>query len=119
MSGSIYGQLTGSLEWGALRVGDLDTRSKDFGPDLSQPGTRDTITSVASVTITRLDNVTMGANDLALKATPTVDTAKRVVGLWLGQGVAGVAYNVEICVTTVGGRTICRDTPISVVGELG
>jgi hypothetical protein len=44
MSGTVYNPPVG--HWGELRVGDTDTRTKNFAPDLSQ--IPDTISSVTA-----------------------------------------------------------------------
>lgn len=116
MSGTmVYNPLPG--RWGALRAGDTDTRTKQFGPDLIP--IQDTIASISSVTITRQDGVTMGGSDLAILQSPALDSAALNVTLWLGGGIAGVTYNVEIVVATAASRTLARDTLILVMAERG
>lgn len=117
MSGTVYNPPAG--HWGALRVGDTDTRTKNFAPDLSQ--IPDTISSVSSVVITRTDGVQMGATDLQLAAQPGVDSSTTQVTLELSGGIAGVIYDVAITVATVGppSRTITRDTQILVAAAVG
>jgi hypothetical protein len=104
-------------QWGALRYGDTDTRTKNFQPDLSQ--IPDTISSVTNVNITRDDGQTMGSSDLQMTALPGVDSTNTQVTVQLSQGIAGVEYNVEIIIATVGGRTLGRDTTILVSGAVG
>jgi hypothetical protein len=130
MSGStaIYNQPAGW--WGELRVGsDIDTRSKSFAIDLAQIS--DTISSVSAVNITRQDGATMASGDLSVVGTPTINTTTitsptgtryptgTLVTLWLNAGTVGGVYNVEIVVITSGGRTIGRDTLISVNAAVG
>jgi hypothetical protein len=106
-------------DWGALRVGDTDTRTKNFGPDLAT--IPDTISSVTGTTITRTDGVAMGANDLSVSAQPGIDSTNTQVTLQLSGGVSGVTYDVAITIATVGppSRTITRDTQILVAAAVG
>jgi hypothetical protein len=115
MSGTVYNPPVG--HWGELRVGDTDTRTKNFAPDLSQ--IPDTISSVSGVTITRTDGVQMGATDLQVSAQPGLDSSATQVTLQLNQGVSGVTYDVAITIATVGGRTLTRDTQILVAAAVG
>lgn len=115
MSGTIYGQISG--EWGGMRVNsDADTRSKSFAADFAT--IPDTIASVSAVNVTRMDGATMTDGDLSLQSTPIINPAGTIVTLWLKAGSVGGTYNVEVVVLTAGGRTIGRDTQITVSGQV-
>lgn len=115
--------------WGEMRTGDIDTRSISFAADLAQIS--DTIASVSAINITRLDGQAMTANDLSAARAPIVNTAaltgaggatypiSTVATVWLNAGTAGGDYDVEVIVLTVGGRTIGRDTVITVSTSVG
>lgn len=104
-------------EFGPMRQGDIDTRSRDWGGDLAK--LRDTITEVAAVTITRLDKVPMTNADLTWVPPAVIDASLRVVTVSLKFGLPGVTYILTMGVHTLQGRTLFRDGTVTVAEFLG
>lgn len=129
MSGTSSVLNPGAGIWPEMRTGDVDTRSKSFAADLATIA--DTIASVSAVNITRLDSATMTVNDLAVARAAVVNTAvltgsggttypvSTVATVWFDAGTVGGDYNVEIIILTAGGRTMGRDTVMTVATAVG
>ena len=119
---------------GASRAGETDTRGIDFSLAMV-PG--DTLASVTSVTVVRMDGQSTGPNDLTITPSgavgPFIGTnaagfPATVVAWWIGSGtnIAGtpvvptpVDYQGTVKAVTTLGATLIRDFYLMVVPGLG
>jgi hypothetical protein len=102
--------------FGALRVGDTDSRSRDFTPDFTPLG--DTIIA-GSVVISRRDGAPITSQDLTTASPVAIDQTSLVLSVWLTGGIEGVDYFVSFTANTAQGRAITRDAYLQCVSQVG
>ena len=109
--------------WGAMRAGNIDSRSRDTTPDLSQ--INDAI-QTASCSIQRRDRLPMTSQDLAWTGATSVDVTGRIVSITMASGDSPgltlnnpIDYLVTITVQTNGGRVLSWDAFQLVVAQTG
>jgi hypothetical protein len=113
------------VELPAMRAGETDGRFMDCSPALAPVGDIITDLSTVSVTVTRQDSQTMGANDLQPAGgawESALDSTGMVVTLgWIAPvSSAGVTYLLTLSVnTTREGRVFIRDWIMSVLPLMG
>ncbi len=103
-----------------MRAGEIDGRYLDCTPALAPVG--DKFVGVPALTITRIDGVDLGPDDLASAGVAwadTLDTTARVPTYGFAAGTATATYLLRISDATSQGRTFIRDWRISVVPRLG
>lgn len=113
----------------ALRAGEVDTRGVNMKAVLVDASAllNDTLATISTVTVARVDGNTLGGNDLSItpagKGPPAIDTTGYIVSWWetAGAALAGVPVDYQITITalTTGGRTVIIDLYQLVSAKVG
>lgn len=103
--------------FGAMRVGDTDTRTMKWGDDLMPIG--DSVATVLGVAITRKDGVAMATGDLTWVPPVVVDATRLQTTLTLTGGRPETIYIISPQVRTAQNKVLRRDAYLTVKAILG